>query len=172
MDDDLDTLINELKLTKKKKKIKETPEQQEELDELSIYKIHLKRIYVNFLNNNIITEKQVIPVPKIDLFGSKRIIWTNFERICQVINRTKDDVSKFVLSELNTVGSINAKNQFIIKSVVKPQYILNILSSYIKRFVQCSECKSLNTRITRANKLTTLACDNCLAVKCINVYLE
>lgn len=178
LEEDLNFLLNSLKTKKKKKKIEIdtkaepiTETKKTELIEhkkleptIELYKIHLTRLYDSLRNNNPeLMEKKVVSLkgPVVVKSSSNKIIWTNFNENCQVINRTLEHLKNFVLEELSTTGSLNSLNQLIIRGKFIPKHIQNVYKSYINKFVKCHMCNSLKTTILK----NTLTCSICSATR-------
>lgn len=108
-----------------------------------------------------------IPVPKITR-TTTGISWNNFNEICEVLKRKNEHVSKYILAELSIENhSFNKENSFLIKKVIKPQYIENILKKYIVNYVRCNCCKNIETAIVNENGMEVMHCNLCSAQRTV-----
>lgn len=109
-----------------------------------------------------------IPVPIISR-TTTGILWKNFNDICNVLNRSKDHVSRYILVELGIEScSYNKENHLVIKKHIKCQYFENILKKYIKNYVVCYCCKNINTSLNHKDGLDILNCCTCNAFRTVN----
>merc|ERR1712216_976261 len=108
-------------------------------------------------------EKYKLKPPQVVRVGSKKVGWVNFQEICDMMKRSPDHVTQFVLAEFGTEGSITADGQLILKGRYQPKHAESLLRKYIKEFVTCDMCKSANTTLQRdaSTRLTTVTCENC-----------
>lgn len=108
-----------------------------------------------------------IPVPKITR-TTTGISWNNFDETCTVLKRKNEHVSKYILCELGVKNhSFNKENSFLIKKVIKPQYIENILKKYILNYVRCNCCKNIETIVINDNGLEIMQCSLCHAQRTV-----
>jgi hypothetical protein len=91
-------------------------------------------------------ENTTVKIPLVRLARENRnIIWCNINDIAKSINRTPDELSKHLANEtlLNVVSSANGLR--IYKTNINSAKIESILKKYIKEYVICGQCRSLNT---------------------------
>ena len=95
--------------------------------------------------------------------------FSNFLEICESFNRDKSHVNDYLIAELGTTTSEDAKGRLLIKGKYNQRNIHKVLEKYILMYVQCSMCKSLNTKINKntANRLYFLGCMNCGSSKSV-----
>lgn len=130
-----------------------------ELD--SKYKELLNYAFENYINVTQNSNKKSINPPQILRDGSKHIIWSNFGNNCKSINREPKHVKEFIVSELSTNADIGQNDQLRITGRYNSNQIETIFKKYIKEFVMCSTCKSLETHLDKENRLTFKICNNC-----------
>ena len=108
-------------------------------------------------------KKQTMSVPQVARIGSTKTCWINFVDHCNKMNRDYKHFLSFVLSELGTDGSLDAKNQLIIKGKYVNKKLESILKKYIATYVACNMCRSPNTILERdhVTKLYFVNCKNC-----------
>jgi len=121
----------------------------------------LERI-LNLLERRGVEKKRlVIPAPQMCRAGTLRTAWCNFQVTCELINRNKAEVSKFVLTELGADGSIDSSNNLVIKRRLTSKQLESLLKKYINEFVICRTCKSMETILNREARLSFVKCLNC-----------
>jgi len=130
------------------------------LDEL------LNRAYTELEAKKVLTNKLSIPPPEVGCVN-KRTIVGNFSTICTKINRSTSEVQSFFNDELSCKSSIDAKGELILGGIFRQKGIENILSSYIKQYVQCKECKAMNTEHVKEDRILFIKCNICLAKKAL-----
>jgi len=108
------------------------------------------------------TKLSITPA-QVSRFGVKKTVFANFPEICASFNRDKTHVNNYLMSELGTTTSEDAKGRLLLKGKYNQKNIHKILEKYILTYVQCSMCKSLNTEVSKnaANRLYFLECINC-----------
>ena len=111
------------------------------------------------------TEKKIIPHPKIARQGKLGVCIINFQQICKEINRPLVHVYDYFLSELCSKGSIDSKNRFLIRGVFNQSKIESLTTKYIKEYVSCKICKSMNTNLKRDStlRLDYVDCQDCMS---------
>ena len=108
-------------------------------------------------------KKYTMSLPQVARIGTTKTCWINFVDHCNKMNREYKHVLSFVLSELGTDGSLDGKNQLIIKGRYTNKKLESILKKYIGIYVACSVCHSPNTILERdhINKLNFVTCCSC-----------
>lgn len=174
------TAMFDLKLKKKKKKDKDKGKQTSEKEEEHIvtdydpptysYSFLLNKIYENFNDYNTNTNrKNVIKIPIVQRFGSKKTIWMNFTECSRNLNRDINHLQNFVLNELSTECNIDGNGRLILKGIYNSKNIEGIIRKYVLEYVQCSMCKSIETCIEKNNqtRLNFLVCLSCKSSRSI-----
>jgi len=105
--------------------------------------------------------KYSIKPPQVIKDGTKKIIWTNSQEICETMNRQPDHVLSFFMAELGTTISLDGSGRFVIKGKFQPKHIENILKRYIHEYVKCHGCKTPHTQLKRENRLVFMLCEKC-----------
>lgn len=111
--------------------------------------------------------------PMIQKLGSRKIVWTNFSSIVRLLNREEDHIKNFVLNELATDGSINAKGHLIIGISGRQDYakhIETIMKKYYTIYMICNECKQMDTEIEHNSSMRVdlLKCNFCFSTKVLS----
>ncbi|GBG29070.1 Eukaryotic translation initiation factor 2 subunit 2 [Hondaea fermentalgiana] len=194
VDESVQAMLDSLKLSKKKskkskkkKEIKDSPLlEQGEAEELKAnkrsitdagefgfsYQHLLDRMYAELRANNpdLVNKKRaVLRPPEVMRLGTSKILFANFDAICQGMRRDPDHVMRFFLAELGTTGSIDGSKRFIMKGKFTPKNISSILVKYIGEYVTCSMCKQVETKLVRdANsRMAFLQCQSCGASRAV-----
>jgi translation initiation factor 2 subunit 2 len=146
---------------KKKKKVKIQYEIESE-NQMPTYIEMLERIYHKIGKKNLLDKKVKLPPPE-TIIRNKKTIWTNFNKICDLLNRNKDHVMSFFSTELGIQTSIDGNNNFLMRGRFQSKQIENLVTRYINEYVICKMCHSIDTLLTRDSitKLYFLNCSNC-----------
>lgn len=101
--------------------------------------------------------------------GTKKTVVTNFGTLCKELNRDKNHILNFFMSELCNDGSIDANERMILKGRFSPGAISSIARKYIQQYCICNGCKGIDTIIDRdkSTRLFFLRCSNCHASQSI-----
>lgn len=94
---------------------------------------------------------------------NKTSIIVNFQTYGDLLKRPLEHISHFYKEETGLCNSINIHNQLIIQGNLGEVQCENILRNYIKGFVLCKQCKSIDTQLLKENGLTFLICQKCSA---------
>jgi translation initiation factor 2 subunit 2 len=131
-------------------------------DPEKIYTEILDEIYESLTGNSeVFGEKKNVSSPDVR-YENRKTTWLNFGKNCSQINRTPLQLQKFIESELAVETSIDGKSNLLLRGKYNFNTIANNFKKYIKNYVVCSACKSLNTEIVRnsSNRLDYLKCLN------------
>lgn len=130
------------------------------------YEELLGRVYLLVQSKNPALAQRVtkkLKPPQVMRVGTTRSCWTNFDDIRESLNREREHMKEFFLSELGTTGSLDAKNQFMVRGKFPPKTIESLLVKYITDYVMCANCRSLETELTRdaITRLYFMSCNAC-----------
>jgi translation initiation factor 2 subunit 3 len=83
-----------------------------------------------------------------------------------------DFLQGFIKDELNTTGSIDEKEQLILRGFYRNKQIEGIMVKFVQKYNLCTNCNSYNTLVTKhrggKNKHLTITCLKCSANTTIN----
>jgi translation initiation factor 2 subunit 2 len=115
-------------------------------------------------------KKIVFIQPVIKNYNRKTYI-INFKDFCDRINRLPDFVNNFLTKELNCQTSYNLTEikELKIDTTLKHSIVQTALTTLIKSYVICLNCKSGNTNIKKINRINYLICSDCNSEKSINL---
>lgn len=122
----------------------------------------LDNIYDNLECKN----KNKLVLPKIDLnISSTNTYWKNIKKFLRTIKRGPDHFVMIMnkeVGETNWVSSSKSDGVVIIGKVKKEKIILTI-QSYMKNYVICNTCNSINTKLEKNNVIRKyqLYCNDC-----------
>eukprot|EP00010_Vexillifera_abyssalis_P009298 CAMPEP_0201546994 /NCGR_PEP_ID=MMETSP0173_2-20130828/3397_1 /ASSEMBLY_ACC=CAM_ASM_000268 /TAXON_ID=218659 /ORGANISM="Vexillifera sp., Strain DIVA3 564/2" /LENGTH=243 /DNA_ID=CAMNT_0047955869 /DNA_START=18 /DNA_END=749 /DNA_ORIENTATION=+ len=102
-----------------------------------------------------------VPPPEVGRDGTRRTVWSNFARMCDAINRSKEHLQAYALAELGTEGTLDADYRLTIKGRFQPKQIQTVVRHYIGEYVICKTCKSSDTSLRKENRMYFLACAHC-----------
>lgn len=131
------------------------------------YEYLLERVYGKIYNNNPELAQRPTKIhlqpPEVAREGTKKTVVSNFAKLCKELNRKKEHVMSFILSELCADGSIDGTERLIIRGKYPPSAIERVARNYITEYVLCHGCKSLNTYIEKdkTTRLMFLKCHLC-----------
>lgn len=122
-----------------------------------------KQIYNNHPELTQRPSKIHLPPPEVAREGTKKTVVCNFSKLCKELNRDKEHVMSFILTELCANGSIDGNERFIIRGKYPPSAIERIAKKYISEYVLCHSCKGLDTFIEKdkTTRLSFLKCNMC-----------
>lgn len=129
----------------------------------TIYTFILDDIYEIISDNNELFGNKNMNISKPDIkYENRKTYWFNYKKNCSQINRTEFQLKKYIEKELAVESSINDKYQLILRGKYNLNLIASIYKKYIKNYVQCCTCKSIQTEIVRnsSNRLDYLKCLN------------
>lgn len=128
-----------------------------------IYTLLLDEIYDTISENNQLFGNTNTNVSKPDIkYENRKTFWYNYGKNCSQLNRSTQQIKLFFEKELAVETSINDKANLILRGKYNFNLIASTFKKYIKNYVQCSSCKSIQTEIVRnsANRLDYLKCLN------------
>jgi translation initiation factor 2 subunit 2 len=105
--------------------------------------------------------KYKIPPPSVGREGNKKSLFSNVKEISDRMHRPTEHVIQFLFAELGTSGSVDGSNRLVIKGRFQQKQIETVLRRYIVEYVTCKTCKSVNTTLTKENRLYFLICNSC-----------
>lgn len=106
-------------------------------------------------------QKLTLNPPQVFRVGTKKTSFANFLDICKVLHRPPQHLMSFVLVELGTLGSLDGNNHLIIKGRFQQKQVENVLRRYIKEYVRCLTCSSMNTVMQKEIRLNFITCETC-----------
>ena len=106
-----------------------------------------------------IQRRQEIPKLVIQVQPKKTII-QNFRDVAQRLNRDPTHIARFFLKELALPGSIEG-NAFVLYAERSPRTLEAVYERYIKFYVECPVCHSIDTYLEREGRIYVLVCTAC-----------
>jgi len=131
-----------------------------------IYLLLLDEIYESITDNNELFANKNMQISKPEIkYENRKTFWLNYGKNCFQINRSVHQLKKYIDKELTVETSINDKSHLILRGKYNFNLIASTYKKYIKNYVQCTTCKSIQTEIVR-NSLNRLDYLKCLNPKC------
>jgi translation initiation factor 2 subunit 2 len=105
---------------------------------------------------------EVFEMPKVSVLviGGKTII-QNFRDIAQILNRDEELLKRYFMKELNVPGSVNEAGQLELRGKFNATAINQLLERFVQKYVKCSTCGSVHTKLTKKGKVFVLKCEAC-----------
>jgi len=107
-------------------------------------------------------ERLSVPKPEIMISGRRTFI-TNFNQICDLLNRDPRLVLRFLLKELGAPGEVR-ESYAVIQGEIKPRIITALMERFVRDYVICPVCKSPDTMLVKERKAMFIKCMACGAV--------
>lgn len=104
--------------------------------------------------------KYKIPPPSMIRDG-KKSIFANIKEISDRMHRPTEHVIQFLFAELGTSGSVDGSARLVIKGRYMQKQLETVLRKYITEYVSCKTCKSINTKLSKENRIYFLECNSC-----------
>lgn len=101
-----------------------------------------------------------MPRASVLVIGGKTII-QNFRDIAQLLGRDEELLKRYFMKELNVPGSINDAGQLELRGKFNATAINQLLERFVLKYVKCSTCGSVHTKITKKGKVFVFKCDAC-----------
>jgi len=114
------------------------------------------------------SKRYTIAPPSIHKEGNKKTIFANVTDICKKMHRQPEHVIQFLFSEMGTTGSVDGAGRLVIKGRFQQKQVENVLRRYIVEYVTCKTCKSLDTLLTKENRIFFMACESCGSRRSVN----
>ncbi|QKR00504.1 translation initiation factor IF-2 subunit beta [Metallosphaera tengchongensis] len=124
------------------------------------YTALLDRLYAKLPKKDLATETQTLPVLSIITVGNTTII-KNFSEFCDRIRREDKLCMRYLLKELAAAGSLSDNGQLSIQGKFSSSIVNTFMDRFIKTYVQCSTCKSLDTVLVKDKKIWYIQCLAC-----------
>ncbi|KAH3765444.1 eukaryotic translation initiation factor 2 subunit beta [Pelomyxa schiedti] len=105
--------------------------------------------------------KFIMKPPQVCKEGTKKTVWMNFAEICQIMHRPPEHVLQYVFAELGTTGSLDGKQQLVIRGRYQIKSIETLIRKYIGEYVSCWTCNQPDTTLKKENRLSFVVCESC-----------
>ncbi len=111
-----------------------------------------------------------IPDPEIIRIGNQTII-RNFREISQKLKRDPQLVARFLQKELAAAGSYDpGSGQLVLNIRVSRRVVNQFLQLFLRQYVRCPTCGSIDTRLRREGKAWILVCEACGAEQPVKAF--
>ncbi len=127
---------------------------------LKDYEFLLQRLYSKVPPKSGSAEYQ-IPEPRILRIGNQTII-QNFREIAMRLKRDPQLVARYLQKELAAAGSYDpGSGQLVLNVKVSRKVINKFLQLFLKNYVRCPTCGSIDTRLEKRGRTWVLVCEAC-----------
>lgn len=111
-----------------------------------------------------------LPRPVTGRMGGKISIWSNFNLMCEKIQREPQQVADYIAEELCTTVSLTEKKELKIQYRLGSEKACQIFSKYMNMWARCNTCKSLHTILVRhaVGRYYVIQCESCLSEHAVN----
>lgn len=111
--------------------------------------------------------KITVPLPDVKVQNKKTFIF-NFRTLCFKINREENLLLDFLKKEIGSVISISENGELVISNILRQPQIESLIKRFIITYVQCTQCKSLGTTLSKKAGKTSILCNSCKANYTVN----
>lgn len=131
-------------------------------DKEEIYYDLLNKVYDKIdIEKELFSNKSINICKPIVKYENRKTTWENFDKNFVQINRDHEHLKKFIDKELGIKSSLNSKQNLIMRGKFDSKDICELLTKYIKNYVQCPTCRTINTSIVRnESRMDYLSCNN------------
>jgi translation initiation factor 2 subunit 2 len=100
-------------------------------------------------------------LPPVDIiWQGNRTFFRNFAEFPKILRRDPDKVLQYLSKEFASPAQI-AGDKAIFVGKKDPHDFTALFARYVKEYLECTTCKSPDTRVERSNRMTFLICEAC-----------
>ncbi len=130
------------------------------VEKLNDYEWLLNRLYQKVPPKSGSAE-YTLPEPQVLRIGSQTII-QNFREISIKLKREPQLVARYLQRELAAAGSYDpGSGQLVLNVKVSRKVLAKFLDLFLKNYVRCPTCGSIDTRLERRGRAWILVCEAC-----------
>jgi len=129
------------------------------------YLVDVDELYMRLLDKayTLITpriqRRQEIPKLRIQVLPKKTVI-QNFREVAQRLNRDPTHIARFFLKELALPGNIDG-DALVLHAERSPRTMEAVYERYIRFYVTCPVCNSIDTYLEKEGRIYVLVCTAC-----------
>lgn len=127
------------------------------------YEELLQRLFSSLRENNpelsVDKRRTVLRPPQVVLEGSTQTVLVNLVDLCKTMHRQPEHVMTFMLTQLQTSGSLDRQNRLVVRGRFAPADFEGSLQRYINEYVLCNCCRSPDTILSKENRVVFLQCE-------------
>ncbi|MEM3139681.1 MAG: translation initiation factor IF-2 subunit beta [Archaeoglobaceae archaeon] len=113
------------------------------------------------LSQKPILRKDRFEIPKVSVTREGvRTILRNLTPIAKTLNRSEDQIYKYLVKSLGTAGFID-NGRLIFQGKFTEEEIQKEINEYVKIYVLCKECNAPDTELIKEERVTFLRCLAC-----------
>lgn len=98
---------------------------------------------------------------------AKKTIFTNFVPVCEIMKRDVEHVKQYICTEMNTDASVDGNGGLIISGRLQQTQIEKLILQYVRTYVQCPVCGSMDTKLEKTNRILFIICNQCTASRSV-----
>jgi translation initiation factor 2 subunit 2 len=133
------------------------------------YEELLERAFMKLAGRRGVEEVFEMPRASVLIIGDKTIV-QNFRDIARVLGREEDLLKRYFVKELNTPGFVNEAGQLELKGKFGSAAINQLLERFVQKYVKCSTCGSVHTKLYKKGRVFVLKCEACGAETTFQVF--
>ena len=100
-------------------------------------------------------------LPSVDImWQGNRTFFRNFAEFPKILRRDPDKVLQYLSKEFAAPAQL-AGDKAVFVGKRDPHDFTALLNRYVKEYLECSSCKSPDTKVEKLNRLTFLVCEAC-----------
>lgn len=94
---------------------------------------------------------------------AKKTILNNFCVLCEAMKRTPEHIKQYICTEQNTEASIDGSGGLVIGGRLNPGTLERYIQAYVRTYVKCPVCGSMDTKLEKKDRLLFIVCNQCTA---------
>ncbi len=101
-------------------------------------------------------------IPKLNVeVEPRRTIIRNFKEIADRLNRDVTHMARFFIKELAVPGNVDPNGSLVIYAERTPRTLEAVYERYIRLYVTCPVCGSIDTYLVKEDRIYVLVCTAC-----------
>ncbi len=101
-------------------------------------------------------------IPRLQIMSEpKRTIIRGFADVAKRLNRDVTHMARFFIKELAVPGNVNENGDLVIYAERSPRTLDVVYERYLKMYVICPVCGSIDTYLSREGRIYVLVCTAC-----------
>ncbi len=106
-----------------------------------------------------VQRRSEIPKLRVQQVGRKTVV-ANFNEVVERLNRDPAHIAKFFMRELAIPGTIEGSS-LVLHGEKSPRILEAVYERYIKYYVVCPVCNSIDTELRKEGRIYVMKCTAC-----------